>query len=115
VSDLGAFGFEFLQSYGEAIATRKAAPMAATQVNVVRDGVLTAINNGLGPRELDFVRVILPTYNIDQIVQVAGLVLDETQATQTYFLINFPEAKLAQSGLQRLPRSIDFLATTYNR
>lgn len=115
VSDVGIPIFEFLQAYGKAIQQRKAAPVVATQLAVVRTPDLVGINNGLGPRELDTVQVTLPTYGLDQVAQIVGYTLDETSGVMTYFLTNFPERALGgRAALQRLQRSADFLTSTYS-
>lgn len=116
VSDVGAFAWEVLSGYARAIQQRKAFPLTATQIAVARTADLVGINNGLGPRECDFVRAVLPTYGFDFVVLITGFILDETTATQVYFLNDFPEGALGgTAGLQRLQRTADFLGTTYNR
>ena len=116
VSDVGAFAWEVLSGYARSIQQRKAFPLAATQVAVARTPDLVGINNGLGPRECDFVRAVLPTYGFDFIVLITGFILDETSIAMIYFLNDFPERALGgMAGLQRLQRTADFLGTTYNR
>ena len=114
VSDVGTLGYSFLVGYARAIQSRKASPLAATQLAVVRTSDLLKANSGWGPRELDFVQVHMPTYLINrQKSMIAGYTITEGDTTVVYYLTQFPESKLPHAALQRLIRSIDFLATTY--
>lgn len=115
VADIGIPSYVLLVAYARAIQARKASPLTAKQVAVLRTPDLVAINDGLGPRELDVVRVVMPTYNLDQIAEVAGFVLDETSEVQVFFLDDFPADALAEAGDQRFQRALDYLTGTYQR
>jgi hypothetical protein len=114
VSDVGTLGYTLLASYARAIQARKAAPLAATQLAVARTADLVKANGGWGPRELDTVLLNLPTYGVNKVrAQIVGYAVAEGQAVQVFYLTQFPDAKLPHAGLQRLIRSVDYLATTF--
>jgi hypothetical protein len=114
VTDVGIIGYSLLTSYATAIQSRKGAPIVATQLTVIRTADLLNVNAGWGPRELDFVTIHLPTFNIiRQKAQIVGYKVTEGSSEITYYLVQFPEAKLAQATLQRLLRTSDYLSNTY--
>lgn len=116
VSDVGMLGYVFVTRYGRALAARKAAPLVATALAVVRMPDLLRVNSGWGPRELDYVGVQMPTFGIRHVkAQIVGYTVTEGATTATYYITQFPEGVLPQAPLQRLWRSVDYLTSTYAR
>lgn len=112
--ETGAPDFASMVLFTRALQRRKVNPLIATQVEVSRDGDLLQVGNGFGPRELDFVQVHIPLLGINhQKQQIVGYTLDETKATMTYFLQDFPAAHIPQAPIGRIVRTLDWLTTTY--
>jgi hypothetical protein len=114
VTDMGVPGYDLLVNYARSIQGRKANPLQAVQVRVIRDATWLSVNNGAGPRELDFVTVLIPTLGVQrQKVQIMGDDFQEGAADTVVYLSALPESAAPNHVLQRIVRPLDYLSTTY--
>lgn len=111
---VGMSGYTMLVSFGKLIAARKANPLTAIQIVVIRSADLLAANNGWGPREWDFVTVHMPSYNVErQKVQIVGYGFREVDGFVTYYVTQFAERSMVRAPLDGLHHGIDFVVNTY--
>jgi len=109
ISDIGVPGFLLLAAYAQVIAARKANPLQAIQLSVVRD------ENSSRWRELDFVTVHIPSLGIFyQKAQIVGYTYTEKAVQDTVWLNQFPDA-LVRVQLERIKRSIEWMTSIVNR
>lgn len=111
VQDLGLAGYMLLIPYARVVGGRKANPIQAVQVGIVRTPE-TADKF----RECDLITVHIPTLGIiRQSAMVMGYTFTEGDLSQTLYLNQFPERALIQHYIDRLGRAVEYVSTTYAR
>lgn len=109
VSDLGIPGYGLLRAYAFKTGARKANPIQATQLTVLRTP--ETMDKW---RELDYVTTHCPTVGVyRRKQQVIGYTFTEGDPTQTVYLDQFPDHALVRAGIQRVLRPIEGLWNTY--
>lgn len=114
VTDVGIGGFGLLVNHARQVQARKDNPLQAYRVQVARTADFVGLNGGLGPRELDFVTVNIPTLGVFRArQQIMGYDFTEAAGDMVFYLNQLPAEAAPQHMLQRLVRPLDYLSTTY--
>jgi hypothetical protein len=114
VADVGIPGFELLVNYANSIQGRAVNPLQAKQIRVIRDESWLSVNNGAGPRELEYVTIYIPSLGVyRQVGKILGYDFVEGSGTQLVFLSQFPTIAVPAHKMGRIFRQLDYLGTTY--
>jgi hypothetical protein len=112
-SEMGIPGFTLLGRFARQLQGRRANPLIATAVNVIRDAEWVRINDGLGPRELSVIKVNHPTLGIyNESLIMIGYDFVEGFGKQMVYFSSLPYGVPNDIAI-RLRGPIDWLTSTY--